>query len=102
MGRTRAEITFLRKFAHFYDSGVALAEALSLAKGEVGGEFAESIDAVIDDIYRGNSLADALQSRPNLFSADIIARPRHAYTRTLMAAAFELREEAAAVPDQAA
>ena len=73
MGRTRAQIAFLRKFAHFYDSGVALAEALSLAKGEVGGDFAESIEAVIDDIYRGNGLADSLQSRPNLFSPDIIA-----------------------------
>ena len=73
MGRTRAQITFLRKFAHFYDSGVALTEALGLAKGEISGEFAESIDAVIDDIYRGNSLADSLQARPQLFSPDIVA-----------------------------
>jgi len=73
MGRMRAQIAFLRKFAHFYDSGVALAEALRLARGDTGGEFAESIDAVIDDIYRGNSLADAFQAHPHLFSSDIVA-----------------------------
>ncbi len=50
-----------------------MTEALSLAKGEISGEFAESIDAVIDDIYRGTSLADSLQARPQLFSPDIVA-----------------------------
>jgi hypothetical protein len=73
MDRTRAQITFLRKFAHFYDSGIALAEALDLARADIGGDLAEAIAAVLEDIYRGNSLADALEARPQCFSVDIVA-----------------------------
>jgi len=67
-----AQIAFFRKFAHLYDSGVALAEALRLACTEADGELADAVDGVLDDIYRGNSLADSMAARPQSFSEDIV------------------------------
>ncbi|MEM8883234.1 MAG: type II secretion system F family protein [Planctomycetota bacterium] len=73
MDETRSQILFLRKFAHLYDAGVSLAEALELARAEVGGTLHEAVGEVVDDIYRGTALADALAARPHCFSSEVIA-----------------------------
>jgi hypothetical protein len=60
------------KFAHLYDSGVPLAEALDLARGDVGPALHETVGAIVEDLYRGVSFADAMRARPAIFSKDVI------------------------------
>ncbi|MHC4958848.1 MAG: type II secretion system F family protein [Planctomycetota bacterium] len=59
------------KFAHLYDSGVPLAEALDLARGDVGPELHGAVGAIVEDLYRGVSFADGMRARPGVFSRDV-------------------------------
>jgi hypothetical protein len=66
------QIVLLRKFAHLYDSGVPLTEALELASAEAGETLKTAITSVVEDLYRGSSLADALARRRDAFGPEII------------------------------
>jgi len=68
----QAQIQLFRKYAHLYDSGVPLAEALELARAGLGEPLDEAVGGVVEDLYRGSSLADALTRRPACFGADIV------------------------------
>ena len=72
----RAQIAFFRKFALLYDSGVALADALRLAASEADAELTTVIEAVLDAIYRGTSLADAMAVHPRYFSGEVVGLMR--------------------------
>ena len=56
-----ALVRFLGKFAHLYDSGVPLAEALGIARRGLPAPLEAALGGVVDDLYRGSSLADALE-----------------------------------------
>jgi hypothetical protein len=60
------------KFAHLYDAGVPLAEALELVQSDLGRELRQAVRGIVDDIYRGTSLADALSRRRDLFSPELV------------------------------
>jgi len=87
MDPTRAQIALFRKFAHLYDSGVSLAESLDLARGDLTGEIDDIVGEVLDDIYRGTSLADALAARSHCFSPEIVAVLRAGELRGELSAA---------------
>jgi len=76
MNPAAAQIALLRKFAHLYDSGVSLADALDLARAELPDELHDVMGEVLDDLYRGTSLADALAARPGCFGPEVIALVR--------------------------
>ncbi|MFQ5844619.1 MAG: type II secretion system F family protein [Planctomycetota bacterium] len=71
-----AHTVLFKKFAHFYDAGVPLTQALEIAARDLGPELREAVQGVMDDIYRGSSLADAFQRRPELFGADLVGLVR--------------------------
>jgi hypothetical protein len=87
MDPNRLQIALLRKFAHLYDSGVSLAEALDLARSEVSGEVHDVVGEVLDDIYRGTGFADALGARPHCFSPAVVAVIRAGELRGELSAA---------------
>ena len=60
------------KFAHLYDAGVPLAEALELAGRETRELLKEVIDGIVEDLYRGTTLADSLAAHQEIFSAEVI------------------------------
>jgi len=66
------QIRLFEKFAHFYDSGVPLAEALELARAGLADPVFEAVQQVVEDLYRGSHLADAMARRPDVFGADIV------------------------------
>ncbi len=66
------QIRLFEKFAHMYDSGVPLAEALEVSAAELGEPMAGAIESMIEDLYRGSSLADALLRHPTLFGPEMV------------------------------
>lgn len=76
-----ALIRFLAKFAHLYDAGVPLAEALEIGRRDVPPALGAALGEVVDDLYRGSSLADALERRPDVFAADLVGIVRAGETR---------------------
>jgi hypothetical protein len=68
----QGQILLLRKFAHLYDSGVPLAEALELASEEAGAALQDAVAGVVEDLFRGTSLADALARRHDAFGPEIV------------------------------
>lgn len=72
MDLRQALIRLFSKFAHLYDAGVPLAEALDLVRAELSPEAAEAVRGVVDDIYRGSSLADALERRGEIFGGEVV------------------------------
>ncbi len=87
MDPAAAQIAFFRKFAHLYDSGIGLTEALDLARGAIDGSLRAAVGHVIDDIYRGTSLADALGAWPDSFPVDVVALVRAGEHRGELSAA---------------
>jgi hypothetical protein len=65
-------IALFRKFAHLYDSGVPLAEALALAGGELGETVRAAVAQLEDDVYRGSSLADSMARLDDIFAPEIV------------------------------
>jgi hypothetical protein len=76
-----ALVRFLGKFAHLYDSGVPLAEALGIARRGLPEALETALGGVVEDLYRGSSLADALERRPDAFTADVVGVLRAGETR---------------------
>jgi hypothetical protein len=72
MDLREGQIVLLRKFAHLYDSGVPLTEALEIASAEVGTSLQEAISDVVEDLFRGSSLADAMARRGDAFGPEIV------------------------------
>lgn len=72
MDLREGQIVLLRKFAHLYDSGVPLTEALEIASAEVGNALQEAISSVVEDLFRGSSLADAMARRGDAFGPEIV------------------------------
>lgn len=72
MDLRQSQILFFRKFAHLYDSGVPLPEALEIARGEFGEPLRSAVEAIIADLYQGTSLADAMERRQESFSPEIV------------------------------
>jgi hypothetical protein len=68
----QAQIALLKKFAHLYDSGVPLAEALQIAGRETSSSLQEAVAEIVEELYRGNGLADSMERRPDAFSPDIV------------------------------
>ena len=67
-----AQIILFDKFAHMYDSGVPIAESLEIAGTELGDPVAPAVQGIIEDLYRGTSLADALALHDQIFSGEIV------------------------------
>jgi hypothetical protein len=72
MDLRQAQIVLLRKFAHLYDSGVPLTEALEIAGAEAGPPLRSAVAEVVEDLFRGSSLADALARRGDTFGPEIV------------------------------
>jgi hypothetical protein len=72
MDLRQGQIVLLRKFAHLYDSGVPLTEALEIAGAEAGQELRSAVSEVVEDLYRGSSLADAMARRGDTFGPEVI------------------------------
>jgi hypothetical protein len=68
----QGQIVLLRKFAHLYDSGVPLTEALELASSETGDALQDAVAGIVEDLFRGSSLADALARRHDAFGPEIV------------------------------
>ncbi|MHC4338769.1 MAG: type II secretion system F family protein [Planctomycetota bacterium] len=66
------QIALFRKFAHLYDSGVPLAEALALAGGELGETIRAAVAQMENDVYRGSSLADSMGRLDAIFAPEIV------------------------------
>ena len=81
MDLRQALIPFFAKFAHLYDAGVPLAEALEIVRREMPPPLAEAIGELVDDIYRGTSLADAMERRAEIFGPEIVGLIRAGETR---------------------
>ena len=60
------------KFAHLYDAGVPLAEALELAGKETRESLRGVVAGIIEDLYRGTTLADSLAGHKDIFSAEVL------------------------------
>ena len=69
--RTTHTVLF-KKFAHFYDAGVPLAQALESAARDLPPGVKEAVDGIMSEVYRGSSLAEAFGQRPDLFSTDVV------------------------------
>jgi hypothetical protein len=67
-----SQITLFRKFAHLYDSGVPLPDALEIARAEVGEPLQGTVQGIVAELYAGTSLADAMEKRQEAFSPEII------------------------------
>jgi len=87
MDLRESQIVLLRKFAHLYDSGVPLTEALELASAEVGNALQEAVSDVVEDLFRGSSLADAMARRGDSFGPEIIGILRSGEQRGELGAA---------------
>ena len=72
MDLREGQILLLRKFAHLYDSGVPLTEALEIAGREAGEPLHGAIGSIVEDLFRGSSLADALARRGEAFGPEIV------------------------------
>lgn len=72
MDRRRDQYLFFSRFAHLYDAGVPLTEALDLVRGELTHDLRSVVGAIIDDIYRGSSLADAMARRRDVFTQSTV------------------------------
>lgn len=72
MDLRQEQIVLLRKFAHLYDSGVPLTEALEIASAETGDELQSAVAQVVEDLFRGSSLADAMARRADAFGPEIV------------------------------
>jgi len=66
------QVAFLQKFAHLYDSGVPLAEALEIARRDIAEPLHAAIAQVVEDLYRGSSLADAMARREDIFGPEVV------------------------------
>ena len=69
--RTTHTVLF-KKFAHFYDAGVPLTQALETAARDLPAGVKEAVDGITNEIYRGSSLAEAFAQRPELFGEDVV------------------------------
>lgn len=87
MDLREGQIVLLRKFAHLYDSGVPLTEALEIASAEVGNALQEAISDVVEDLFRGSSLADAMARRGDAFGPEIVGILRSGEQRGELGAA---------------
>ena len=76
MDRRQGQVLLFSRFAHLYDAGVPLAEALSLVSGELPPALCDAVRQIVDDIYRGISLADAMDRRPEIFAPEIVGMIR--------------------------
>lgn len=72
MDLREGQIVLLRKFAHLYDSGVPLTEALEIASSEAGDALQAAVAKIVEDLFRGSSLADALARRGDTFGPEIV------------------------------
>lgn len=81
MDLRQGHVRFFGKFAHFYDAGVPLAEALEIASRELPAPLRDAIDGVIGEIFRGSALADALARRKDLFGPEIVSILRSGESR---------------------
>src|SRR5262245_64936111 len=86
MDLRQAQIVLLRKFAHLYDSGVPLTEALEIAGAEVG-DLQSAVADVVEDLFRGSSLADAMARRGDAFGPEIVGILRSGEQRGELGAA---------------
>ena len=68
LDRRRDQFLLFSRFAHLYDAGVPLAEALDLVRVELSRDLRQVVGEVIDDVYRGTSLAAALARRRDVFA----------------------------------
>ncbi|MFI5404021.1 MAG: type II secretion system F family protein, partial [Planctomycetota bacterium] len=87
MDLRQGQIVMLRKFAHLYDSGVPLTEALEIASAEAGQELQSAVAEVVEDLYRGSSLADAMARRGETFGPEIVTILRSGEQRGELGAA---------------
>lgn len=72
MDLRQAQIRFFRKFAHLYDSGVPLAEAVQIASEETSEPLHGAIARIVEDLYRGNGFADSMAEQPEAFGPDLV------------------------------
>ena len=89
MDLRHAQIVLLRKFAHLYDSGVPLTEALEIASAEAGAPLQSAVSDVVEDLFRGSSLADAMARRGDTFGPEIIGILRSGEQRGELGSAAE-------------
>lgn len=87
MDLREGQIVLFRKFAHLYDSGVPLTEALEIASAEAGNALQEAVSGVVEDLFRGSSLADALARRADAFGPEIVGILRSGEQRGELGAA---------------
>lgn len=87
MDLRQGQIVMLRKFAHLYDSGVPLTEALEIASAEAGDPIQSAVAEVVEDLFRGSSLADALARRGDAFGPEVIGILRSGEQRGELGAA---------------
>lgn len=87
MDLRHAQIVLLRKFAHLYDSGVPLTEALEIAGSEAGDEIQSAVADVVEDLFRGSSLADAMARRGDAFGPEVVGILRSGEQRGELGAA---------------
>ncbi len=87
MDLREGQIVLFRKFAHLYDSGVPLTEALEIASAEVSNPLQEAISDVVEDLFRGSSLADAMARRADAFGPEIVGILRSGEQRGELGAA---------------
>ena len=67
-----SHIRLFKKFAHLYDSGVPIAEALNIVRSELDEPLQSELGKIIGELYRGVSMADALDAREELFGPEIV------------------------------
>ncbi|MHC4973313.1 MAG: type II secretion system F family protein [Planctomycetota bacterium] len=72
MDLRQAQIRFFKKFAHLYDSGVPLAEAVQIASAEAAEPLHGAIARIVEDLYRGTGFADSMASQPDAFGPDLV------------------------------
>ncbi len=87
MDLRQGQIVLLRKFAHLYDSGVPLTEALEIAGAEAGDALQSAVAEVVEDLFRGSSLADAMARRGDAFGPEIVGIMRSGEQRGELGAA---------------
>jgi len=87
MDLREGQIVLFRKFAHLYDSGVPLTEALEIASTDAGGTLQAAVAEVVEDLFRGSSLADALARRAETFGPEIVGILRSGEQRGELGAA---------------